>query len=57
MSFNFAYEEDGIYFRVYNVRHRIKVYARMGNKTVIEFGNTHYEAADNAKKRLSTKQL
>jgi hypothetical protein len=57
MAANFAYEEDGIYFRVYSVRYRIKVYARMGYKTVIEFGNTHYEAADKAKKRLMTKQL
>jgi hypothetical protein len=51
----FAYEEDGIYFRVYHVRHRIKVYARMGKKTVIEYGNTPFEAANNAKRRL--KQL
>ncbi|WP_177177418.1 hypothetical protein [Bacillus sp. MUM 116] len=37
-----AYEEDGIYFRVYNVRHRAKVYARMGKKTVIENMAVHH---------------
>lgn len=52
-----AYEEDGICFRVYNVRHRVKVYARMGKKTVIEHGGTPYEAAEKAKSRLMTKQV
>lgn len=57
LSAVFAYEEDGIYFRVYNVRHRIKVYARMGKQTVIEHGSTPNEAAEKAKRRLVAKQL
>lgn len=57
MAANFAYEENGIYFRVYNVRHRIKIYARMGKKAVIEYGNTPDEAAENAKRRLIALQL
>ncbi|CRK84646.1 hypothetical protein [Neobacillus massiliamazoniensis] len=52
-----VYEEDGIYFRVYNMRDRIKVYARMGKKTVIEHGSTPYEAAEKAKRRLMIQQL
>jgi hypothetical protein len=44
-------------FRVYNVRHRVKVYARMGKKTVIEHGGIPYEAAEKAKSRLMSKQV
>lgn len=57
MAAVFVYEENGIYFRVYNVKHRIKVYARMGKKTVIEHGSTPNEAAEKAKSRLMTQQL
>jgi hypothetical protein len=52
-----VYEEDGIYFRVYNVRHRIKIYARLGKKAVIEHGRTPDEAAEKAKRRLITQQI
>ena len=54
MSANLAYEENGIYFRVNNVRHRTKVYARFGKRAVVEYGNTPDEAAEKAKKRLMT---
>ncbi|MED1470102.1 hypothetical protein [Bacillus salipaludis] len=47
-----AYEEDGIYFRIYQVRHRIKVYARRGKKAVIEHASTPDQAAVKAKRRL-----
>lgn len=49
---NFKYEEDGILFRVNHKNNRIKIYARKGNRTIIEFGDTPHEAAEKAKKRL-----
>ncbi|MDQ1147036.1 hypothetical protein QE429_003863 [Bacillus sp. SORGH_AS 510] len=53
---DFSYEEDGIQFRVYHKNKRIKLYARQGNKTVIQFGETAYQAAEKAKERLLNKQ-
>lgn len=50
MGANFAYEEDGIYFRVYHKNIKIKIYARLGNRTVIEFGDTPYIAAKGKEK-------
>jgi hypothetical protein len=52
MGADFSFEEDGVYFRVYHLRHRVKVYAKLGKKTVIEYGSSPYEAAEKAKKRI-----
>lgn len=54
---DFRSEEDGILFRIYHKSNRIKLYAKMGNRTVIEFGNTPFEAAEKAKKRLKKAPL
>jgi calcineurin-like phosphoesterase len=52
LGVNFTYEEDGIRFRVYYIKNRVKVTALLGNKMVIEYANTPFEAAEKAKKGL-----
>jgi GTP cyclohydrolase III len=45
-------DEYGIFLRVYHIGHRIKLYAKLENNTVIEYGSTPHEAAEKAKKSL-----
>jgi hypothetical protein len=48
MGSNFLYEEDGIIFRVFYKSRTVKVSARHGNRTVIEYGYTPHEGAEKA---------
>jgi hypothetical protein len=57
MGADFSFEEDGIYFRVYHLRHSVKIYAKLGNRTVIEYGSSPHEAAEKAKKRMKKAPL
>ncbi|WP_176699811.1 hypothetical protein [Neobacillus massiliamazoniensis] len=46
---NYIYEESGILYKVYHLKkRRIKVSAKVGNITVIEFGSSIHEAYEKA---------
>jgi hypothetical protein len=57
MGADFSFIEDGIYFRVYHQRNRVKIYAKQGKRTVIEYGSSPHEAAEKAKKRMKKAPL
>jgi hypothetical protein len=53
-DYDFTYKEDGINFRAVYLIKQYKVYAKLGNKTVIGFGKTVEEAQAKATIRLKT---
>jgi hypothetical protein len=51
-AYDFTYKEKGIEFKACYLNNRYKVYGKLENKTVIEYGRTLDEAQAKAVKRL-----
>jgi hypothetical protein len=51
-EYDFTYKEDGLNFRAVCLNKQYKVYAKLNNKMVIEYGKTIEEAQTKAVKRL-----
>lgn len=51
-DYDFTYKQNGINYRAVFLITQYKVYAKLGNKTVIGYGKTVEEAQEKATKRL-----